>query len=282
MSRCILSIGYENNRKTGYIKKEVLIIESTQSIRSQRRPKGSISSLATNFIHRRNPWVILCWSFFFPGFGQISLGSYIKGFLLIVWELIINMNAKINQAIIYSFTGNFELAKNILDKRWALLYTGVFVYAAWDSYRSTVDLNKFSLLADRENSPILPFKISTLEINYFDKRSPWLAFAWSALMPGVGHLYNHRLPTGFIVLIWWIAISYFSHFYEALVLTGVGAFHQATAVCDFQWLLFLPSLCGFVLYDAYTNTVEYNKLFEFEQSKFLKDHYQDSGFEMPL
>ncbi|MBC7764973.1 MAG: hypothetical protein H7Y41_00685 [Hyphomonadaceae bacterium] len=190
-----------------------------QSIRNQRRPKGYVSSVATNYLHLRNPWVTAWWSCTFPGFGQIMLGSYIKGFLLITWELVINVNGKINHAIIYSFTGQFELAKSVLDKRWAFLYAGVFVYAVWDSYRSTVDLNKFSILADRERSPIMPFKISTLEINYFDKRSPWVAEAWSALMPGMGHLYNHRLPTGFIILIWYIMISYFSHSWEVIYST---------------------------------------------------------------
>jgi len=158
----------------------------------------------------------------------------------------------------------------------------VFIYAIWDSYRSTVDLNKYSILADREHSPILPFKISTLEINYFDKRNPWVATAWSILMPGTGHLYNHRLPTGFIVLIWWIMISYFSHLLEVLHYTAIGAFNQAISVADPQWLLFMPSLYVFVIYDAYVNTVEYNKLFEIEQAKFLMDNYQNPGFEMPL
>ncbi|HEY5586346.1 MAG TPA: hypothetical protein VIK78_17880 [Ruminiclostridium sp.] len=148
-----------------------------QSIRNLRRPKGYASSLATNFIHKRNPWVTAWWSCAFPGFGHIILGSYIKGFLLIAWELFINVNAKVNTAIIYSFTGRFEDAKNVLDKRWLILYIGVFLYAIWDSYRSTVDLNKYAILADREHSPIIPFKISTWEINYFDKRSPWVSVA---------------------------------------------------------------------------------------------------------
>jgi len=260
----------------------VSIQNTTQSIRNQRRPKGYISSIATNFIHKRNPWVTAWWSCTFPGFGHISLGSYAKGFLLITWELIINVHAKINLAIIYSFTGRFELAKHALDKRWALLYAGVFVYAVFDSYRSTVDLNKFSILADREHSPIIPMKISTLEINYFDKRNPWVAEAWSILMPGAGHLYTHRLPTGFVVLVWYIMISYFSHSLECVHYSALGAFKQAIAVTDPQWMLFLPSLFGFVMYDVYVNTVEYNKLFEIEQAKFLVDNYQDPVFEMPL
>ena len=36
------------------------------------------------------------------------------------------------------------------------------------------------------------------------------------------------------------------------------------------------------MYDAYTNTVENNKLYDWEQSKFLKKHYQNSNFVMPF
>ncbi|MBC7765276.1 MAG: hypothetical protein H7Y41_02240 [Hyphomonadaceae bacterium] len=62
----------------------------------------------------------------------------------------------------------------------------------------------------------------------------------------------------------------------------MGNFSQAILVADPEWLLFLPSLYGFVLFDCYANTVEYNKLFEFEQARFLRDNYQDESFEMPI
>jgi len=57
---------------------------------------------------------------------------------------------------------------------------------------------------------------------------------------------------------------------------------MATAISDPQWLLFMPSLYLFVIYDAYSLTVEFNKLFEIEQSKFLVDNYQDPSFKMPV
>ena len=253
-----------------------------QSIRNQRRPKGFVSSISTNFIHLRNPWVTAWWSCALPGLGQIILGSYVKGFLFITWELVINVNAKVNVAIMLSFNGRFEEAKNVLDKRWLFFYAGVYIYAIWDSYRSTVDLNKFSVLADREKSPIIPFKISTLEINYFDKRSPWVASAWSLLMPGMGQLYCHRLPTGFIVLIWNIMILYFSRGWEAIYYTAIGNFGHATSILNPEWALFFPSLFGFALFDANVKTVEYNKLFDIEQARFLIDNYQDASFEMPV
>ena len=257
-------------------------MENIPTARQLRRPKGFVSSINTNHLHLRNPWVTALWSVIFPGFGHISLGSYVKGFLLVIWELFINQNAKINTAILYAFTGRFEQSAQILDKKWALLYCGVFVYGIWDSYRSTVDLNKFTLIAAHEKSPILPFAINHVEINYLDKRNPWVSFVWSLIMPGMGHLYTHRLPTGFIVLVWWIMITAFSHLLEAVIFSMTGQFVLATQIVDPQWLLFMPSLYGFVAYDAYANTVEYNKLFEEEQNRFLEDNYKDKSFPMPL
>lgn len=247
-----------------------------------RHPLMYMSTLATNLIHRRNPWVTVWWSAAFPGFGQIIIGSYIKGFTLMAWELTVNVSSRLNVAIMYSFTGRFDQAREVLDPRWLILYVGVYVYGLWDSYRSTVDLNKFAVLAEREKSPVISYKMDSVEMNYLDKRSPWVAMIWSILMPGMGHLYTHRLPTGFIVLIWWIAITYFSRLLIAVHYSFLGQFQQATAVVDPLWLLFMPSLYLFAIYDSYSVTVEYNKLFALEQARFLEAHYQDADFPMPL
>lgn len=52
------------------------------SSRQYRRPLGIMNSIATNYLHLRNPYVIAWWSAAFPGFAHISLGSYVAGFLL--------------------------------------------------------------------------------------------------------------------------------------------------------------------------------------------------------
>lgn len=63
--------------------------------------------------------------------------------------------------------------------------------------------------------------------------------------------------------------------------TALGLFAQAKAVIDPEWFMYLPSVYGFAVYDAYVNTVEYNRLFEKEQSAFLKNKYQNPMFKMP-
>ncbi len=246
-----------------------------------RRPKGMMNSLATNFFHLRNPYTIAWWSLAYPGFGHISMGSYISGFLLFFWEMLVNTQAKVNLGILYTFTGRYDMAKEIVDNRWLLLYAPVFIFAVWDSYRRAIKFNQFALLADREEQVIQPVSISFMEVNVLDKRSPWVAAVWSLIAPGLGHLYTHRLPTGFFLLAWWIAIVYFSHLLQAIQYTAVGLFEQAKLVVDPEWLIFLPSVVTYAAYDAYVNTTEYNRLFSKEQSVYFKKKYQSPAFQMP-
>lgn len=247
-----------------------------------RRPKSFISSLSANYLHLRNPYVISWWSASFPGFGHISLGNYIQGFLLFIWEMLVNTKAHINLGIFYSFTGRYDMAKEVVDSRWLLLYLPVFMFAIWSSYRLTVTLNSCSILADRNHSPIDVTQISTMEINIVDKRIPWLGVMWTALTPGIGHLYTHRLPTGFFLLIGWIVVCYLSHGLQAIQYTALGQFEQAKAILNYEWLLYIPSMYGFALYDAYTNIVETNRLYDREQADYLTKKYQSVDFEMPV
>ncbi len=253
----------------------------TSDSNSSRRQVAYLSVLGTTQLHLRNPYVIAWWSASFPGLGHILLSKYLRGFLLFIWEVVININAHLNQAILYTFTGKIQLAKEVLDIRWLLLYNAVYIFSIWDSYRTTNDINNNYILAAREDAKIETFKISSLEVNYLDKRNPWVAALWSLLMPGVGQLYIHRLITASFTLIWWIAILYNSNALSAIYFTFIGDFQQAKVVLDGHWALNISSVYMFSMYDAYTNTVENNKLFDWEQAKFLRSEYQFSKFIIP-
>ncbi|MCT1904305.1 hypothetical protein [Oceanobacillus sojae] len=245
-----------------------------------RRYKAYVSILGTTQLHLRSPSIIAWWSAAYPGFGHLLLSKYLRGFVLFIWEVFINLNANINLAILYSFQGKFDMATNVLDSRWLLAYLPVYFFAIWDSHRTTVDMNKVYLLAERENHRFNIFSIGTMEINYLDKRNPIMAGIWSALVPGSGQLYIHRLVTALFVISWTVAFLYLSHILEAVTLLFLGDISQSTAVLRAEFLLMLPSIYGFSIYDAYVNTVENNKLFEKEQRKFLQDNYQDSNFKI--
>jgi len=245
-----------------------------------RRYNSYTSSFSNNYIHLRNPWVVAWWSAAFPGFGHLKTGFYIKGFIFIIWEIIINVHSRINEAMVYSFNGKFDLAREVLNTKMLLLYISIYIISIWDSYRLTVDLNKYYLLAEFENAPIVPANVGGFSINFLDKRNPWFALGTSMLFPGLGHLYLHRLATGGIIILWTITIIYMSNFLGGLQYTLTGSFDKALKVLDPQWTLFLPSIYGFALYEAYVICVEYNKLFVKEQRQFLRKNYQHSNYEL--
>ncbi len=247
-----------------------------------RRPIAFLSLLGTTQLHLRRPSVIAYWSVAFPGLGHLLLSKYWRGFALFFWELFINYNGNINLLILYSFTGDFERAKAVVNIQWMALYIPTYIFTIWDSYRTTVDLNHAYMLAERENAEIQPFIIGNMEINYLDKRKPWVAAMWSLFVPGSGHLYIQRLVMSLFLIVWWTIICYYSNLLPAFHYTLLGDFAQAKSVLNMHWFLNIPSVHLFSMYDAYTNTVENNKLFEWEQSKFLKRDYQNSNFVMPF
>ncbi|BDH61678.1 hypothetical protein MTP04_18080 [Lysinibacillus sp. PLM2] len=239
-----------------------------------RRYKAHVSILGTTQLHLRNPYIVAWWSAAFPGFGHLLLSKYLRGYSLFIWEILVNNMSHLNHAIMYSFTGNIEMAKEVLEPRWLLLYLPVYIFGIWDSYRTTVDMNKVFILAERENAMYNSFVIGGLEINYLDKRRPIMAIIWSFFTPGLGQLYIHRVITAIFIMAFMIVFVYFSNVLIAVHYLFLGEIKQATEVLNPQWFLFIPSQIGFAVYDAYINTVENNKLFESEQRKYLQKNYQ--------
>jgi hypothetical protein len=180
--------------------------------------------------------------------------------------------------MVHSFCGDIALAKETLEPRWMLMYIPVYLFAIWDSYRTSVDMNKVYLLAEREDAPYNSFVIGALEINYLDKRKPMMSVVWSLFMPGLGQLHIHRIITAFFALIWTIVFLYYSKALLAVHFLFLGEVSKATAVLDKQWLLFMPSMWGFALYDSYVNTIENNKLYDSEQKDYLIKTYQNPHF----
>jgi hypothetical protein len=255
-------------------------MDNFQNTNKARRYKAHVSIFGTTQIHLRNPWTIAMWSVAFPGFGHFLLNKYFRAFSLFLWEVYINQLTKLNQAMVYSFTGNFEAAKEVLDLRMVLMYIPVYLFAIWDSYRTTVDLNNIYTLAKREDAQFNSFSLGAFEINYLDKRNPLMAILWAMAIPSIGQLYVHRIILAGFTLIWTAIFMYYSHFLEAFIYLLNGNLVKSNEVLDVQWLLYLPSFYFFTIYDSYVAAVENNKLFEDEQRKYLRGHYQSYIFNL--
>lgn len=74
------------------------------------------------------------WSIAIPGFGQLLNRQYVKGVMLIILEFLINLNARINILIVYSFLGQTELAVQQANYQWLMFYPCVYLFAIWDAY----------------------------------------------------------------------------------------------------------------------------------------------------
>lgn len=246
-----------------------------------RRPKVHVSPYIANYITERNPWAVVWWSAAFPGAGHFLLCKYASGGMLMIWEFFVNTKGHVNEAIVYSMLGKFDTAKAVIDTRWFLIYTGVYIFQIWDCYKLTVDLNKYSQLADRADSPIMPFNIGALETHYLDTRNPWFSAFWGFINPGLEAVYANRLPMGFFGLGIFIPMIYYSNVLPAILLTFEGKAAMAGSVINPQWFLDFPSIMCFAAAAGYLDTFNTNQLFKIEQSRYLTDNFQPKGFDMP-
>ena len=203
---------------------------------------------------------------------------FISGFALFFWEFYINQLSHLNTAMMYSFNGEIDKAKVILDEKHIYLYIPVYLFAIWDSFRGAVDQNMIHLLAKRENAKYATFSIIPFSINFMSKKEPWVAFAWSMALPSLGQLYIHRIVNAFLLLVVTIVVILHSNLVEGIHYCLLGNFAKARDVVDQQWSLYFPSIYFFGIYDAYTNTVELGKLFSWEQADFLKKQHQPQNF----
>lgn len=247
-----------------------------------RRYLAYVSMFGTTQIHKRNPYTVAFWSTAFPGFGHLLLNKYIRGYLLVLWEFYINQKIHLNLAIVHSFNGEFQAARDALDPKFMSLYIPVYLFAIWDSYRTAVDMNKVYVLARREDARFSEFSIGALEVNYLDKRKPWIAVVWSIGIPSVGQLYLHRIVLATFILLSTIVLVRESHIILAIHDLILGDFRSSKEAVDAQWLLYAPSFYFFTIYDAYVTTVENNKLFDHSLRSHLVRNYQPPGVTLTI
>ncbi|MFA9557467.1 hypothetical protein ACERII_09195 [Evansella sp. AB-rgal1] len=247
-----------------------------------RHVTSYISPYTINYIHEKNPWIMAWWSAAFPGLGHLMLCKYLVAFTLFFWEISVNYLAGINLAIYYSMIGEMDQASSAINKQWFLMYICVYVFAIWDSYSKTVLLNKRYILSYKKGYDIISPNISALELNILVKRQPLQSIIWSFLAPGLGHIYINRIFTSLVFIILFVVTSYFSNLLPAIHYSLEGNFMAAKSCINIQWFLYMPSLYSFVAYDAYVNTVEYNKIYEREQKKYFHREYQNKDFDYPI
>ncbi|MBU9714893.1 hypothetical protein [Evansella tamaricis] len=238
-------------------------------------------SCTTNAISYKNPLLVAFWSLAFPGFGHFLLGSHLFGVVLVIFEFWINSLSSLNTAIYLSMVGDFELAKDIIEIKYFYVYIPLYIFTIWDSYRRAQEMNQEIQLSilNKENDLVTPFSMSILEVNYLRKKNPFTAVFWSFFLPPMVYIYLHRFITLVFSAIWWGALLYYTNITEATYYSLIGEFEKSRELLDPQWVLFLPSVYMFTIFDVHTKTMENNKLYEIELRKYLKDSYQNGDMD---
>ncbi len=230
-----------------------------------RLVKMEINNLGINYLHRTNPWSAAWWSAAFPGCGHLHLGALLKGLIFISGEMIINTKARINLAIYYTFIGNFEKADYVFNGFWGLFYIAVWVFAIYDAYTLAIEINQLCDLEENQDKRYFrKFTISAMGVNNISQRSPIVASFFSTVVGGMGQAYNLEFGKGFVLISWVVIINYFSKFNYLVYKTICGQEIFLNQV-DWQWLLYMPSIMAFCIWDSYVGSVEINKLLVEEQ-----------------
>lgn len=234
---------------------------------------ATISPLGITFLHQQNPIMVAWWSAVFPGFGHYLLNQYLRATLLTLSEVFINTLAHINEAMVYSFCGQFALAKSVINPNWAFGYLTIYLITIWDSYRSTISQNKLCHIAYLENYPVPRLDIKPTEAQYLEQKKPIVGAIYSFFFPGLGQLYNHQVLLSFYAMFWWWVYVVLSKLHVSLLTLIHGSLQESTLLLHPHWLLFMPSVMGGSIYQAYVTTIEQNRLFRISQRQHLIERY---------
>lgn len=243
---------------------------------SPRRILSVIGPGGVTYLKYKNPLAVVWWSAAFPGFGHLFISQYVRGTLLTLAEVILNTLAHINQALMYSYSGRFAMAKNILDIRWAVAYMLIYMLAMWDSYVNAKSLNKAYRMALLENARIAPGGVYTRDIQFLDRRSRLSAALMSLFFPGMGQFYNQRIGLALYALCWWGVYTTFSLVPVSLHRLLLGDLPGSLEVLRCHWLLFMPSVAGGAAYHAFETAGDHNQLLRMEQRQYLQERYRDT------
>jgi TM2 domain-containing membrane protein YozV len=245
-----------------------------------RRRVSLLSTLGVTYLQRHSPAMVAWWSAAYPGLGHLLLQQNLRGVFLTLCEVIFNTLSHLNEGIVYSFSGRFEMAKQVVNPNWAFGYIMIYLFSIYDSYRSTKEMNKLGHLAQLENSRITPFALKSMEIQYLEIKNPMSAVLSSIFMPGLGQLYNHRVCLGVYIIFWWSIFAGFSCTCESMLKLLYSNIRASTAVLNPHWLLFMPSLLWGAVYQAYMGAIEQNRLFRMEQRQYLAERYGNSDISL--
>jgi len=136
----------------------------------QRRPLASLSFWGLTYLRPQSPYIVAWWSAAFPGFGHYLVNHNVRATLFTLSEFATNTLSHVNEAIVFSFCGDFAAAKGILRLPWLFGYVTIYFFAVWDSYRSALTQNKLHQLAEMANEPLPSTLMHPVTFQYVEQK----------------------------------------------------------------------------------------------------------------
>ncbi|MEG6586251.1 DUF5683 domain-containing protein [Dendrosporobacter sp. 1207_IL3150] len=89
-------------------------------------------------------------------------------------------------------------------------------------------------------------------------RSPRTALLWSAMLPGLGQFYNKDYLLGLLLLLLEFCVNINSNLNLAIHHTLNLNFIESSAVINYQWLQFYPSLWTYSMWQSFNRAIIIN------------------------
>lgn len=95
------------------------------------------------------------------------------------------------------------------------------------------------------------------------KRTPYAALLWSAMLPGFGQMYNRDFIVGAVLII----LEFGTNILAKLNYAIIHSFNFSSQVneltdANFQWMLFYPGIWSYSMWQAYNKAREINSVIE--------------------
>ena len=102
----------------------------------------NLSFIEINYLNKINPWIGVFWTLVTPGIGHIMIRNIVPGFYLLVWHIVVVYKSRLNDGVLFSLTGQFQKAIDVMDYEWTLFIPSVYLFAVCDYYYRAVELNQ--------------------------------------------------------------------------------------------------------------------------------------------
>lgn len=102
----------------------------------------TMAPFGQNYLLIRNPWWPVFWSAIISGAGHFLNMQLIKGFVLMGWYLVISIKSGMSEAVFYTFVGQFEMARQVVDYQWLLFWPSIHMFNIYEAYSDCVEQNK--------------------------------------------------------------------------------------------------------------------------------------------